>query len=87
MASDIMDRVERARTTSKDFDADRHLNMVRREAKKIIYPNYDTEKPARQEVKVPESKPTTEEPEFEHQVVESEIPVKKKQKSFFDEIG
>jgi cell division initiation protein len=87
MASDLMDRVERARTTSKDFDADRHLNMVRREAKKIIYPNYDAEKPARQEMKAPETKTPNEEPELEHQVVESEIPVKKTQKSFFDEIG
>jgi cell division initiation protein len=87
IASDIMDRVERVRQSSKDFDAERHLNTVRREAKKIIYPNYDSEKPFRQEIKPAETTPTNNESVLEHQVVEAEAPVRKTQKSFFDEIG
>lgn len=79
MASDILDRVERFKNT-KDFDADKHMNAVRREAKRIVFPNYESEKVERTDPK----------PEPEHIFVnhsrEVEEP-KKNQKSFFDEIG
>jgi cell division initiation protein len=83
MATDIMDRVERFRNVSKDFDADKHLHAVKREAKKIIFPNYhQTEAPSR-----PEPEPAQEpSPVLEHHAV-TEAPVKKMHKSFFDEIG
>jgi cell division initiation protein len=82
MAADMMDRVERARQSSKEFDPDRHLNTVKREAKKIIYPNYDVDKTSKQEVKIENGQG------FEHHNAEMEIvPPRKTQKSFFDEIG
>jgi len=45
LANDTMDRVERARTHSKDFNPDQHLAMAKREAKKIAFPNLSYEKP------------------------------------------
>ena len=51
------------------------------EIKKIIHPNYDADRPVRQELKSVESEPV-----LQHQQQE-EIPVRKTQKSFFDEIG
>lgn len=79
MASDLMERVERARQTTREFDADKHLNTVRREAKRIVFPNYE---PARPEPRAAESEPV-----LEHQETTAETPVKKLQKSFFDEIN
>jgi cell division initiation protein len=80
LAADVMDKVERARNVSKDFDPDHHLLAVRREAKKIAFPNLDYEKPVRKDV--PETKlPVLEEQELRADANE------KTGKSFFDEIG
>lgn len=49
LASDLMDRVERATTHTKDFNPDKHLSSVKREARKIAFPNHEFEKTARQE--------------------------------------
>jgi cell division initiation protein len=80
LASEVMDKVERSKTSIKDFDADKHLSAVRREAKKIAFPNLDYEKP----------QPREEVHEKRQEVVEqSAAPTesKKTHKSFFDEIG
>ena len=39
LASEVMDRAERVKESSKEFNADEHLNFAKREAKKSIYPN------------------------------------------------
>ncbi len=39
LSNDTLDRVERARAHTKDFDPDQHLAMAKREAKKIAFPN------------------------------------------------
>ncbi len=78
MASDVMEKVERSRQQSRDFDPDKHLSIVRHEAKKIAFPNLEYEKPeARKEEK---HEPVLE----EHQPPAEPA---KSQKSFFDEIG
>ncbi len=80
LASDVMDKVDRARNNSKDFDPDHHLSVVKREAKKIAFPNLDYEKPPQKDTP----------PEKEERVLEHESPgeqPKKNLKSFFDEIG
>ncbi|HEY8935439.1 MAG TPA: DivIVA domain-containing protein [Cyclobacteriaceae bacterium] len=41
LATDTLERVDKARASALDFDADQHLNQVRREAKKAIFPNLD----------------------------------------------
>lgn len=82
MASEVMEKVERTRSNSRDFDPDKHLSVVKREAKKIAFPNLDYEK----------SSTSTDEPvanqaeEITHHEPVTEPP-KKTQKSFFDEIG
>lgn len=81
LASEVMEKVERARNASKDFDADHHLSMVKREAKKIAFPNLDYEKPVPPEVAPEKENPVLKEPEPEKE------PPRKTQKSFFDAIG
>jgi cell division initiation protein len=82
LASDVMDRVERSRQHAKGFDPDKHLSIVRTEAKRIAFPNVDYERP---------SPPSEDVQEKHEEVVEApaapaEAP-RKPQKSFFDEIG
>jgi cell division initiation protein len=40
-ASDALERAERARNHAREFDVDQHLNMARREAKRIAFPNME----------------------------------------------
>jgi cell division initiation protein len=103
ISQDNIERVERIKNGTKTFDADQHLSQVRKEIKKIVFPNADhqsktniSEQP-RLVVPVPEvaseqvieSVPETEaEPEM---VLEQETvvaqPRPQKITSFFDEIG
>jgi hypothetical protein len=55
------------------------LNTIKREAKKIIYPNYNEEKPLKHDA--------PDDPVLENHASETDAPVKKNQKSFFDEIN
>lgn len=86
MSSDLADKVERARQSAKEFDADKHFNEVKREAKRIVNPNYYVAKPAVEEPK-PVEKIIEKEPELEPAAVNHEAPAKKPQRSFFDEIN
>jgi cell division initiation protein len=83
LASEVMEKVERAKASTKDFDPDKHLLAVRREASKIAFPNMDYEKPS-----PPKAEHVDETPEevVEQPPAMAEAP-KKNQKSFFDEIG
>lgn len=95
-ANDMLDRVERSRLLSKDFNPDQHLAMARREAKRIAFPNIDFEKPMRIEKDKPKeqeppreeekSAPQQQEPLRENQPVLSENTPRKVHKSFFDDI-
>lgn len=96
-ANDMLDRVERSRLLSKDFNPDQHLAMARKEAKRIAFPNIDFEKPMRVEKEKPKeqeppreeekSAPEEQEPLREKQPILSENTPRKVHKSFFDEIG
>ena len=81
LASDVLDKVGRATANTKDFDADHHLSNMRREAKKIAFPNLDYERPARME--------TAMEDTTEGRMDKQEVPAEPQttQKSFFDEVG
>jgi len=86
LGNDTIERVERARNQTKDFDADQHLSMAKREAKKIAFPNASVNL---DRILRPEPGQVIEkEIILEHQtiIVETAQP-KKMQKSFFDEIG
>ena len=86
LGSDVLDRVERSRIATKDFDPDKHLAMAKREAKRTAFPNsVATEKAGR-------SEPAPSEPAPEKELVHEPEPAlvdqpKNVKKSFFDEIG
>jgi cell division initiation protein len=96
LGTDLLERVERAKNSGKDFDPDKHLYAVKREAKRIVFPNQDYERNVKPEtLKVePKQEPAKpEEPKATHQEervlepAEVEAQPRKTQKSFFDEIG
>ena len=82
LASDVLDKVERTKNSTKDFDADSHLSHMRREAKKIAFPNHDYERPAEKR-----EQPEERSDDVVEQHDSSAQPAQKTQKSFFDEIG
>lgn len=135
LANDTSDRIERSRSAAREFDPDQYIAQVKREARKIAFPNSDdrnredtyrssyteaptlfstpemkppspTPTPISQEVKVvrefKEVSEVIEHKEFKEQtevkevrevkevqvaVLNEPVPVRKVQKSFFDEIG
>jgi cell division initiation protein len=87
MASDLADKVERAQKSSREFDAEKHLSAVKREANKIIYPNFHSEKPTAEKTSAEQPLTPEKEPVLEPVVADHETPVKKPQRSFFDEIN
>lgn len=78
LAGETIDRVERVKTMAREFDADQHLAMAKRETKKALYPNTDVEPVTKKAVNL---KPVEVE-----QVVTVMVEEKKVQKSFFDDI-
>jgi cell division initiation protein len=86
LATDALERVERARSNIKEFDPDKHLASAKREAKRVAFPNsIDTDKKAKVEpVQIREKE---KEIIFEQRTIIVEPQPKKVQKSFFDEIG
>jgi cell division initiation protein len=97
LGTDLIDKVERNKQSTRDFDPDKHFYNVKREAKKIVFPNHDYEQyakdvptiePVRFEEPIAESKPLHKpEPRIVAEPVVMEVQTKKTQKSFFDEIG
>jgi cell division initiation protein len=90
LGTDLLERVEKAKNNTRDFDPDKHLYTVKREAKRIIFPNHDYERNTKQQeaAKPEELKVIHKEPvQLEPEPVEMEAQPKKTQKSFFDEIG
>lgn len=103
LGNETIERVERAKQHTKDFDADQHLNFAKREAKKIAFPNSvgNFERLFKPELKAelkaePEKTVIEQEIILEHQTIIIEPPQpklvetpqpKKVQKSFFDEIA
>jgi hypothetical protein len=93
MASEVMEKVDRAKLAAKEFNADAHLNVAKLEVKKTIFPNVDYNKP--QENNTPTMQVKQDEPEEEkepervisHRELEVQVTEKKVVKSFFDEIG
>ena len=91
MASDVMDKVERAKSAAKEFNADAHLNVAKLEVKRTVFPNIEygrpQEEPPQMEIKPAEPKEGEPEPTVTHRELEIQVTEKKVVKSFFDEIG
>lgn len=97
-ANDALERAERARNHAREFDVDQHLNMAKREAKRIAFPNLEFDRPV-SKVEPPRSEPAavTMKPEpvlikekeiiIEQTFVAETLAPAKTLKSFFDEIG
>ena len=83
LASEVMDKVERAKSNAKDFDPDNHLSVVKREARKVAFPNQDYEQSNRAE----QSEDRNENEEVPEDQPAPAEPLRRTQKSFFDEIG
>jgi cell division initiation protein len=90
LATDALERVERAQSTAKEFDPDRHLAMAKKEAKRVAFPNaVDYDRAVRPDPIIQREKEVV----LEERTIQVESHPKaentprKVQKSFFDEIG
>jgi cell division initiation protein len=81
LASDTLDRVQRARQMGEDFDPDKYLTFARKETASIIFPNGERSKKAHAS-----SMEVVKEVMIEQETVTIESQPKKNQKSFFDNI-
>lgn len=102
MASDTVDRIERAKILTSDFDPDKFIAAARREARSLIYPNGEYVRAARphapdvqesskatdpeQPASEGSSAPAHDQGNVEPQPVEEGSYPKKVQRSFFDDI-
>src|ERR1041385_4042660 len=84
IAGETVERVDRAKAASREFDPDQHLALAMRETKKSLFPNAEVEA----ELKQPETKnEKMPEPQPEPVVVKpSMVEALKTQRSFFDDI-
>ncbi len=80
LATETLEKVDRAKASAAVFDADKHLHTVRRETKKIAFPNHETDMPV--EKTVPAAEPV-----LDLDSIISEPPPRKAPKSFFDDIN
>jgi cell division initiation protein len=87
IASDALERAERARNSAREFDADQHLHMAKREAKKVAFPNFDFDKVAKTEQPAKQETVVIKEVIIEQTLVSETVASAKTLKSFFDEIG
>lgn len=78
LAGETIDRVERIQENSKEFDADHHLTLAKREAKRVLYPNADLELLPRKPLMPMPAHLSEPQPVFADE--------SKPQKSFFDDI-
>jgi cell division initiation protein len=87
LAGETIDRVDRAKTASRDFDPDQHLALAKRESKRTLFPNAEIEK----EIKsaLPPITPTPVPAPVQEPVkvtVATNVEQTRVQKSFFDDI-
>lgn len=91
LASETHERVERAKSNTRDFDPDKHLALAKRESKRALFPNAEIEK----EIKsaLPPLKSSNESAPIINPVVSHAETLKslkseevKVQRSFFDDI-
>ncbi|HEX5168636.1 MAG TPA: DivIVA domain-containing protein [Cyclobacteriaceae bacterium] len=82
LANDTLDRVQRARQVSRDFDPDKYVNEARKEAASVVFPNGEKSKFSHE----PVIEIVREQVVVEQETVVVEAQSKKIQKSFFDNI-
>lgn len=75
LAGETIDRVERAKSASRDFDPDQHLNLAKRESKKALFPNAELENEIKKSL-----------PPIVTEVKSVVVETTQVQRSFFDDI-
>jgi len=86
LANETIDRIERAKAASREFDPDQHLALAKRETKKSLFPNASLEAEMKQQTT---STPESVQPDSTPASVDSKTSMAeamKIQRSFFDEI-
>ncbi|HEV8512379.1 MAG TPA: DivIVA domain-containing protein [Cyclobacteriaceae bacterium] len=85
LANETIDRIDRAKAASREFDPDQHLALAKRETKKSLFPNAEVEAEIKQQA-TPVVKPIAESSQPEPTSTSSMAEAMKIQRSFFDEI-
>ncbi|MCW5910036.1 MAG: DivIVA domain-containing protein [Cyclobacteriaceae bacterium] len=80
LAADTIDRVERARSSTRDFDPDQHLALAKRESKKTLFPNAELENEIKKSLQQPVVTETVK------TITVESTSVQQTQRSFFDDI-
>jgi cell division initiation protein len=84
LAGETIERVDRAKASTRDFDPDRHLALAKRESRKALFPNAEIEKEIKSALPtIPPPPPPAPEPVKIMANVEQQPRL---QKSFFDDI-
>jgi cell division initiation protein len=84
LANETIDRIDRAKAASREFDPDQHLALAKRESKKSLFPNAEVEAEMKQQT-TPIVK-SSESVQPESITTPSMAEAMKIQRSFFDEI-
>jgi len=82
LAGETIDRVERAKTSARDFDPDQHLALAKRESKRALFPNAELEN----EIKKSLQQPVPVVTETVKTIAVETTVVQQTQRSFFDDI-
>ncbi len=90
LANETIDRIDRAKAASREFDPDQHLALAKRETKKSLFPNAEVEAEMKQQ-STPVVKPIvgsvqTESIPVPVETIPTMAEAMKIQRSFFDEI-
>ena len=86
IANETIDRVERAKNTTREFDPDQHLALAKRETKKSLFPNAEVEAELKKSETAASGINDITEPKATEPVKPSMAEVMKTQRSFFDDI-
>jgi cell division initiation protein len=84
LANETIDRIDRAKAASREFDPDQHLALAKRESKKSLFPNAEVEAEMKQQTTLIVKSSESIQPESI--ATPSMAEAMKIQRSFFDEI-
>jgi cell division initiation protein len=86
IANETIERVDRAKAASKEFDPDQHLAMAKRETKKSLFPNAEVEAEIKKTEPSANATPAPEPIPQPEPAKPSMVEAMNRQRSFFDEI-
>ncbi len=87
LAGETMDRAERAKNATRDFDPDHHLALAKRQSKRALFPNAEIEKEIKSALPtIPTSPPTLTPMPEPVKIMANMEQQPRMQKSFFDDI-